>query len=99
MSNATRFSEAGLEALRAAARRDRPWEKSTGPRTADGKRRSSQNAWKRGYWGREEIVARQGARKLLDDLERQSDEVDVGFDVLDEWEERLVDELVAPFQL
>jgi len=32
----------------------------------------------------------------LDDLERQSDEVDVGFDVLDEWEERLVDELVAP---
>jgi len=35
----------------------------------------------------------------LDDVERQSDEVDVGFDALDEWGERLVDELVAPFQL
>ena len=35
--------------LRAALiRRWRPWEKSTGPRTADGKARSASNAWKGG---------------------------------------------------
>jgi hypothetical protein len=28
----------------------RPWERSTGPRTADGKAKASRNAWKGGQW-------------------------------------------------
>lgn len=31
-----------------AIRRWKPWEASTGPRTAEGKRRASRNAWKGG---------------------------------------------------
>jgi hypothetical protein len=37
-------SPEGLEALRQRARANRPWEFSTGPRSADGKRISSMNA-------------------------------------------------------
>jgi hypothetical protein len=28
----------------------RPWERSTGPRTVDGKAKASRNAWKGGHW-------------------------------------------------
>jgi hypothetical protein len=28
----------------------RPWERSTGPRTANGKAKASKNAWKGGEW-------------------------------------------------
>ena len=37
------FSVAGRERLRAAALASRPWEHSTGPRTAEGKARSAEN--------------------------------------------------------
>ncbi|MGP1345555.1 MAG: hypothetical protein ACTS3F_02650 [Phycisphaerales bacterium] len=43
-----RLSEAGRARLRAAALRNEPWRHSTGPRTPEGKRRCSQNAWKHG---------------------------------------------------
>ena len=39
-----RPSDAGIERIREAARRNKPWLKSTGPRTPEGKRISSQNA-------------------------------------------------------
>lgn len=28
----------------------KPWEKSTGPRTPDGKAKAARNAWKGGHW-------------------------------------------------
>ena len=37
------FSAEGLERLRAAARAGRPWERSTGPRTPEGKAKSARN--------------------------------------------------------
>ena len=37
------FTPEGLERLRAAALASRPWEHATGPRTAEGKRRSAAN--------------------------------------------------------
>jgi len=45
---AYRLSPEGLAALRASARRVRPWAHSTGPRTEAGKARSSRNALKHG---------------------------------------------------
>jgi len=39
-----RLSPDGLRALRETIRRNRPWEKSTGPRTEDGKARAKVNA-------------------------------------------------------
>lgn len=43
-----RLSPDGLAALRESAQRVRPWERSTGPRTAVGKRRSRANALRHG---------------------------------------------------
>jgi hypothetical protein len=37
------FTAEGLERLRLAALKNQPWKRSTGPRTAAGKRRSSEN--------------------------------------------------------
>jgi len=42
------LSALGLSSLRASARRIKPWEYSTGPRTEAGKARSSLNALKHG---------------------------------------------------
>jgi hypothetical protein len=42
------LTEEGRERLRAAARRNRPWERSTGPRTDAGKAAASKNALKHG---------------------------------------------------
>lgn len=43
------FTPEGLERLRAAAHETKPWTRSTGPISAEGKARSSRNAWKGGY--------------------------------------------------
>ena len=44
----TGFSKAGLQRLRESTLKHRPWEHSTGPRTAKGKARSAQNGACRG---------------------------------------------------
>ena len=42
------WSEERRRAQAEAIRAWRPWERSTGPRTAEGKARASRNAWKGG---------------------------------------------------
>lgn len=49
----------GREALRLTALKNKPWDHSTGPRTAEGKARSCQNAYKDGR-----TIRRQRIRKL-----------------------------------
>jgi hypothetical protein len=41
-----------------AIHRWRPWERSTGPRTPDGKARSARNADRGGQWRRERVMMR-----------------------------------------
>jgi len=52
------ISPIGRLRLRIAARRNRPWEHSTGPRTAKGKATSSRNATKHGMRSREAVAER-----------------------------------------
>ena len=58
---AYRLSAEGAASLRAAALRNQPWRRSTGPRTAAGKARSRANATKHG----ERSAGRLGARREL----------------------------------
>ena len=60
-----RLSPEGLESLRASARRTRPWERSTGPRTAQGKARSRMNAWKHGERSAEATQQKRLSKELL----------------------------------
>lgn len=48
-----------------AIRRWKPWEKSTGPRTDDGKEASSQNAWKHGLRTAGEIEDRKRFNEVM----------------------------------
>lgn len=59
----------GLKRRQEATERTRPWERSTGPKSAEGKARSSQNAIKHGYWCKQAIQARRAAKGLLRSLE------------------------------
>ena len=54
-------------------RRWRPWEKSTGPRTSEGKARSSRNRWRGGH--REQFRAQM--RELHNALDEQARVLDV----------------------
>ncbi len=65
MKKSSRFTETGLQALREAAAMNKPWLKSTGPRTTEGKRRSSRNSFKHGFWSAESISRRRRVRTLL----------------------------------
>jgi hypothetical protein len=47
---ATPWTEDRKARQAALIRTRRPWERSTGPRTADGKAKASRNAWKGGQW-------------------------------------------------
>ena len=57
---------AGLERLRVAAQAGRPWEKSTGPRSAAGKRASRQNARRHG--GRSTVLLPEPMQRFLEQL-------------------------------
>lgn len=60
-----RLTPAGLASLRESASRVKPWEQSTGPRTADGKARSRQNALKHGERSAEALSQRAAVADLL----------------------------------
>ena len=61
-----RLSPEGLASLRETIERNKPWERSTGPRTEDGKARSSRNALKHG----ERSAAAEEARAIRTKLDR-----------------------------
>ena len=54
----------GLNRLREAALRNRPWMKSTGPRTPKGKAKSKLNAWKHGQRSAEAVASRRALTEL-----------------------------------
>ena len=58
------LTEAGRQRLRQAARRDRPWDHSTGPRTKRGKARSRMNAETDGEYAAAVRVIKQIGRDL-----------------------------------
>jgi len=60
-----RLTAKGLQALREAARRVRPWLASTGPKTAAGKVRASGNARKHGERSAEAMAQRREAAALF----------------------------------
>ena len=64
------LSEAALNRLRDAALRHRPWERSTGPRSANGKSKVGQNARKRktAVQPSAELQVQQAALQLLKSL-------------------------------
>jgi hypothetical protein len=61
-----RLTPEGLASLQASATRIRPWQRSTGPRTAEGKARSRWNAWRHG----ERSAAAQAERREQTELLR-----------------------------
>ena len=65
-----RLSPEGLASLRASAMQNKPWEKSTWPRTRQGKARSSQNALKHGLRRAEAIADRREVSEMLHLLRR-----------------------------
>lgn len=58
----------GVERLRQAAVRGRPWLRATGPRTAEGKMRSAANGLKRAEGGQSANAARREVAALRDFL-------------------------------
>jgi hypothetical protein len=61
----------------AAIQRWRPWEKSTGPRSADGKTHSSRNAWKGGKRPKSRAIQRAIA-EIFAELDRMVLAKDLG---------------------
>lgn len=65
LRKAGQLTEEGRARLREAARRNRPWEHTTGPRTAEGLARSSKNALKHGRDTNEAREFRERALRFL----------------------------------
>lgn len=65
-----RLSITGLASLRATALRNRPWLRSTGPRTPAGKTRSRLNATKHGERSAERIAVRREINAALRGLRK-----------------------------
>jgi len=55
----------GMASLRSSAQRAKPWERSTGPRTPEGKAQSSKNAAKHGERSAEVIAQRHELNRAL----------------------------------
>lgn len=69
------LSDSGRLRLREAILRNKPWEKSTGPKTPEGKARSSQNAKKLWWSGMSFLEMAQYAatfREAVDDMQRRN---------------------------
>ena len=66
MTNRNGWTPERRERQRQAIQRWRPWEQSTGPRTAAGKARVSQNAYRGGEWRKVRELSR-----ALRELSRQ----------------------------
>ena len=59
-------------------RRVRPWAASTGPKSAAGKKRSSQNALKHGRYSKDAIAFRRAATRWLRKIDRLITEAEGG---------------------
>ena len=68
-----RLTLRGRRALQANIRRTRPWQKATGPRTPEGKARSSRNALKHGRRSREAIAEQRTGAGFLRMVEGMAD--------------------------
>jgi hypothetical protein len=55
----------GLKSLRSSARRNKPWEKSTGPRTNQGKAKSARNSFVHGERSAQSIAAHREMNDIL----------------------------------
>jgi len=97
---AYRLSPEGLAALRASARRVRPWERSTGPRTEAGKARSSRNALKHGLRRARVIAAQRELARAIRVLDAaaaagQDADIDESAGSIEEWRRRVREEQPA----
>jgi hypothetical protein len=67
-ARAYRLTPRGLKALRASARRVRPWERSTGPRSEIGKCRSKMNSCKHGLRSAEALALKRLTKATIQEL-------------------------------
>ena len=58
----------GRTRLRKAALKNRPWQNATGPRTEEGKTRSSFNSWKHGQRSAQAVAQRKDFNSVLREL-------------------------------
>jgi len=68
-----RLSESGRARLRESVQKTRPWEKSTGPCTDEGKRIASRNALKHGLRSAKKIAEERAFKQAMRDSEKTLD--------------------------
>ena len=62
------LTQEGRAKLSQSGLRNRPWLKSTGPRTRVGKERSRWNSWKHGNWSAECVANRKALAEVIREL-------------------------------